>query len=168
MHHHKFVLDALVGSMVKRDPIRLELLLRGPMAELWLEDRWAIAGEQLPPRFASSMKGLDCRPIDLSDGTPCALVTLPGPQSMGESYLALMVFGARRPRLFTLERHDPEGGVITMLGEWTIEPDGAPRHVNYGAGPDPDPDLLLQAVEAIIAPAPLPTAAPENDIKAGF
>lgn len=169
MHHHKFVLDALVGSMIKRDPVKLELLLRGPVAEVWLEDRWAIAGEQLPSRFAQPMKGLDCRPTELADGTPCAVVTLPGPQAMGEPYLALMIFGGRRPRLFTLERHDPDGGVPTMLGEWVADPDGSPRHINYGPGPQPRPDLLVTAVERFVMP---PAHAEDlreakNDIKAG-
>jgi hypothetical protein len=129
-------------------PDQVAQVLSGPEATphlvaLWKEVATACQ-EDLPSR------GLRAETVNWS-GWRGHLIHLPEPQEMPEAHYVCAVWpeseGPRAGRIITLEMSMSfDGESRTVLGEWRS--DGS--HLNYGAGPSPEPQAFLTSVENLL------------------
>lgn len=105
---------------------------------------WNGVGDALRPDDRLPPDGLWWRHRDTPLGG-AVLVGLPAPQRAAEAYYLLLL----PPRTATLELgwDVGGGGWYTVLGAWDVE-----RHLNFGAGPAPDPEAFVEAAVARLAP----------------
>lgn len=105
---------------------------------------WNAVGEALPPGDRLPPDGLWWRHRDTPLGA-AVLVGLPAPQRPAEAYYVLLL----PPRTATLELGWDlmNSRWYTVLGAWDES-----RHLNYGAGPDPDPEAFVEAALARLEP----------------
>lgn len=84
-------------------------------------------------------KGLGYQIYDVEANKKVVVIVLPKPESMSEAYMvgAVFVDGKRRGISYTLEK----GFNRMTLGGWT---DNA--HLNFGEGPDNDPEKFRDAI----------------------
>ncbi|WP_229927881.1 hypothetical protein [Kitasatospora indigofera] len=112
---------------------------------------WNGFGESLPLEDRLPSDGLSGRILDHA-GHRLLLVTLPAPAASAEAYFAAVVLprGVSTCRFLTLEYSvSPIDGTSgTVLGEWSSE-----GHHNLGQGPEPMPDLFLEAIGRLLEPA---------------
>jgi len=96
----------------------------------------------------------------LDDDTVAVLVILPPPKALAEAYFLALVYRSpqkdrdRLASVFTLESgvRFPEGTPRTVLGGWYWKNGGATvGHVNFGDGPDPEPEAFLRSVQKLVA-----------------
>ena len=101
---------------------------------------WRGVGEGFPPEDRLPPDGLWWRHRETPLGG-AVLVGLPAPQRAAEAYYVLLL----PPRAATLELgwDVVNDRWYTVLGAWDDT-----RHLNFGGGPDPDPDTFVQEAVA--------------------
>lgn len=149
-HHYLFAFMAL-PDFASRDVDRF-FAFSQPVGRVFLEAIWDLAGQSVNDRL--SPEGLDFGVEQLACGLSAVVVKLPDPIEPPEAYFAAIVKDqAGNTRYFTLERSIPmdrSGSVSTMLGG-VNRPEGKFGHVNYGAGPVPDRQAFVEAVNRLVA-----------------
>jgi hypothetical protein len=156
--HHYALAHYALRSVAHKRPLGFLGILASPDAKRFLADLLESVAEHCAARQPAGQGGPDFSVADLTvhkvrvGPYPCTIIEMPRPRATTEAYFVAAVLLARldqempepeqvKLRYFTLEKGFVLGGPPrTVLCEWTEE--GA--HVNYGVGPTPRLEALVQ------------------------
>jgi hypothetical protein len=178
MQHNAFV--RRLRDLVFQDPFRFMNMLCSKEGEWFVRKLWQEVGGtctqaniRLPPQETSGSApghmpdphpvclpddGMGVQKCGLRDGNALAIVTLPEPKSVGETYMIGVVLppdeslkedlirARKLVRYFIVNRWDM-GGRNTDFCEWTLKGD-EPRELTYNVGAPRDPRGFALAIEA--------------------
>jgi hypothetical protein len=147
---HYYFAHQYLRERAQQHPALLIRELRKESATKYLGFLWITRGSAVVDNEGDFIPatGLRCFPIDIADSYYGALVQFPTPEKMTEAYFVaiLMPTGKEDPafcEFYTLEftmNEDRRNG--TILGKWQ-----GGSHFNFGAGPPPDKQAFLEALE---------------------
>jgi hypothetical protein len=145
LHHYIFA-HKTIPSLFFYDPEKF-LSILSVHADAFLRDVWDKVGEKIDKTELVSSDGLACEVRKIVNGDVGALITLPPPERITETYFVAPVYRpevismTERTRFFTLE-YNPEYDNKSVLCEWEAEG----PHVNCGDGPEPEPEDFWKVV----------------------
>lgn len=164
--HHYTLAHVALRSVALEQPVAFLGMLASPEAPRFLADLMRSVSEHCKkhePQPDFRIEDITIHKVRI-DNYPCAAIEMPRPRAMTEAYFVAAVLlndleeelpnPQEAPlRYFTLEKglvFDDPPRDRTVLCEWTR--DGT--HLNYGDGPEPRLEALIEAVRKLLPPSP--------------
>jgi serine/threonine protein kinase len=145
--HYTFAHRFLSEIVARQPKLFVESLLK-PKSNM-INVRWVMNARNYSDKEFIPADGLCCFPIHFSENQYGVLIQLPQPTRMAEAYYVAVILKEDSSlvsyRYITLELTANSDGVAkTIIGEWNG------GHKNYGTGPDPDPELFIEALRKLL------------------